>query len=212
MYIRCKSKFYKLSIPGSYTEKELQLKIAEGDEAAFREIFQRYVELIRKNLYSVTKSDVATDDLVQETFLRIWLHRDKLPETEHFRSWALHIAYNLGFTYLRNIKMHQKLVGQLQVAAPDPVQFEPEQATQFTMLSGLIKQTVEKLPGQQRKIYRLSRESGLRPGEIAVKLGLSESTVKNTLTRALKNIREAISNAGYGLLVDAAILLIIFFY
>lgn len=188
------------------------MKIAEGDEAAFREVFHQYAELVRKNLYSITKSVMATDDMVQETFLRVWLHRDKLPGIEHFPSWVLHIAYNLGFTYLRNIKMHQKLAGQLQVAAPDPIQYEPEQATQFMMLSGLVKQTIEKLPKQQKKIYLLSREMGLKPREIAVQLGLSESTVKNTLTRALKNIRDALSKAGYGLLLDAIIPLSIFFY
>ncbi len=201
-----------MNIPGPYTEKELQLKIAEGDEAAFRELFHQYAELVRKNLYSITKSVTATDDLVQETFLRVWLHRDKLPGIERFRSWLLHIAYNIGFTYLRNIKTHQKLVGQLQVAAPEPVQYEPEQVTRFMILSGLVKQTIEKLPKQQKKIYLLSREMGLKPGEIAVQLGLSESTVKNTLTRALKNIRDALSKAGYGLLLDVIIPLGIFFY
>ena len=201
-----------MNIPGSYTDKELQLKIAEGDEAAFRELFHQYAALVRRNLYSVTKSVVATDDMVQETFLRVWLHRDKLPEIEHFRSWVLHIAYNLGFTHLRNIKMHQKLVGQLQVAAPYPIQYEPEQAAQFMILSGLVKRTIEKLPKQQKKIYLLSRELGLKPREISVKLGLSESTVKNTLTRAMKNIRDALSKAGYGLLLDTIIPLCIFFY
>ena len=186
------------------------MKIAEGDEAAFRELFHQYAELVRKNLYSITKSVAATDDMVQETFLRVWLYRDKLPGIGNFRSWVLHIAYNLGFTYLRNIKTHQKLVGQLQVAAPDPMQYEPEQATRFIMLSGLVKQTIEKLPKQQKKIYVLSRELGLKPRAIAVQLGLSESTVKNTLTRALKNIRDALSKAGYDLLLDAIIPLSIF--
>ena len=188
------------------------MKIAEGDEAAFREVFHQYAELVRKNLYSITKSVAVTDDMVQETFLRVWLHRDKLPRIEHFRSWVLHIAYNLGFTYLRNIKKHQKMVGQLHVAAPDPVQYEPEQATEFMILSRLVKQTIGKLPKQQKKIYLLSRERGLKPREISVQLGLSESTVKNTLTRALKNIRDALSKAGYGLLLGAIIPLSIFFY
>jgi RNA polymerase sigma-70 factor (ECF subfamily) len=188
------------------------LKIAEGDEAAFREIFHQYAELVRKNLYSITKSAIVTDDLVQETFLRVWLHRDKLPDIEHFRSWVLHIAYNLGFTYLRNIKTHRKLIGQLQVAAPVSTQYEPEQATRFMILSGLVKQIIEKLPKRQKKIYLLSRDGGLKPGEIAVQLGLSESTVKNTLTRALKHIRDALSKAGYGLLLDTIISLSIFFY
>lgn len=188
--------------PCPINEKDLLLRIADGEEEAFRQIFHQYLELVKKPLFAITKSVAVTDDLIQETFLRVWLHRDKLPHVEHFRSWVLHIAYNLGFTYLRDKKSRQKgLERHLQIHDSSTGQYEPEELTQFVMLIALVKQSIDRLPKQQKKVYILSREKGLKAREIADELRLSESTVKNTLTRALQNLRNALAKAGYSLLL-----------
>ena len=64
-----------------------------------------------------------------------------------------------------------------------------------------IKKAVEELPRQQKNVYRLRRESGYKTAEIARTMGLSEQSVKNTLVRALKFIREYLEKAGHTLLL-----------
>lgn len=63
-------------------------------------------------------------------------------------------------------------------------------------IADIVQETVQAFPPQRKLIYKLSREQGLKPGEIAARLELSVSTVKNTLLSALKAIRENIEQAG----------------
>src|SRR5258708_13557438 len=95
-----------------YNERELLLLISEGDETGFREIFQLYGDIVHANIYSIVKIQAVAKDLVQDTFLRVWLYRDKLGEIENFRSWLLRISYNRAFTNLHEIAAQQKRTGR----------------------------------------------------------------------------------------------------
>jgi len=185
-----------------YNEKELLLLITEGDEAAFREIFQRYGDIVHANIYAIIKSQPAAEDLVQDTFLRVWLYRDKLPEIENFRSWLLRISYNRAFTYLHEVATQQRRTDRYgEKYGIREGNNATEEAVQLNLLKNIIRETVHKLPKQQKKIYQLSREHGLKIPEIAAELGIAESSVKNTLGRALQALRQAIEKAGFGLLL-----------
>jgi len=185
-----------------YSEKELLQLITEGDEAAFREIFQRYGDSVHANIYAIIKSQAATKDLLQDTFLRVWLYRDKLPEIENFRSWLLRISYNRAFTYLHDVATQQKRSNRYgeKYGITEGVN-ATEEAVQLHLLTNIIREAVQKLPQQQKKIYQLSREQGLKIPEIAAELGIAESSVKNTLGRALQALRQAIEKAGFALLL-----------
>lgn len=180
-------------------EKLLFARIAEGDEAAFRALFQQYMPRIYPLILQVTKSGPVAEDILQETFLRLWMHRDQLTAIQNPRAWILRIAYFRSFTYLRDQSIHTKALNQLPTPGINPNDTEGQMA--FKQAEAVIRQAVRDLPRQQQRAYRLSRENGLKTGEIAQEMGLSEQSVKNTLVRALKYIREALEKAGYALLV-----------
>ncbi|WP_276483027.1 RNA polymerase sigma factor [Paraflavitalea pollutisoli] len=179
-------------------EKWLFAQIADGDEAAFRQLFQAYLPSLYPMIAQVTKSGPVAEDIIQETFLRLWMHRDRLTTIEHPRAWILRIAYFQAFTWLRDQSIHQKAITRLRPGDQDA---DTEQQLAFRQTEALIRQAVAQLPGQQKKAYSLSRDSGLKNAEIARKMGLSEQSVKNTLVRALKFIREYLEKAGITTLV-----------
>ncbi len=183
----------------SSDEKILFARIAEGEEMAFRKLFQDYLPVLFPMIVQVTKSGPVAEDIIQETFLRLWVHRDKLKEIRNPRAWILRIAYFQAFTFLRDQSIHHKAVAH--IAADETAPAETEMLLAFKSTEALIKKAVDQLPRQQKKVYRLSRESGLKATEIAQEIGLSEQSVKNTLVRALKFIREYLEKAGYALLV-----------
>lgn len=180
----------------SYNETLLLQQIAEGNELAFRKLFTVYVPFLQPTVRSIVKDADASDDIIQETFIRIWLYRDKLSAIENPRSWVLRIAYNRAFNYLRNRQTHNKAVRYLSLndhrtdAGPDDV-------IAFNTLSRLINTAVSNLPPQQNKIYRLNREHGMSIDKIATLMKLSPQTVKNTLSRAMAFIRDFIEKKGY---------------
>lgn len=187
-----------MSIEPLHSEQQLFLRIAEGDEAAFRELVDIYVPILRSMIYKLVRSGHATDDLVQETFLRVWVGRDQLREIRNPRSWILRIAYYLSLTFLRAQLTRQKVAGRIADAqATDPLRSETEEQVSFNIMLGLISEAVQQLPAQQKMVYRLSREEGLDVGQIAESLQIAPSTVKNTLGRSLKFIRKYLKRAGY---------------
>lgn len=178
-------------------EKLLFARIARGDEDAFRKAFHFYMPGFFQMIVQVTKSGPIAEDIIQETFLRLWIHRDKLPEIRNPRAWLLRIAYLQAFTYLRDQNIHLKAVARL--AAAETNTDDTEQVMLFRDTAALIRKAVDELPKQQKTAYRLSREQGLKTDQIASEMGLSEQSVKNTLVRALKFIRDYLERAGHAL-------------
>jgi RNA polymerase sigma-70 factor (ECF subfamily) len=181
-----------------YNDKELFRLISEGDETAFRMLFRRYIPELRPLILHLTKTASVTDDIVQETFLRLWISRDKLPEIENPRSWLLRIVFHLSFSYLRKQVVHHKAIDAI---TSDYTADGPASSTEETMVyNAMMKQVstaVAQLPPQAKRIYLLSREKGLKIPEIAGELSISPNTVKNSLVRSLQFIRKQLELSGH---------------
>ena len=149
-------------------------------------------------ILNITKEGSVAEDILQETFLKVWINRDKLPEIENPRAWVLRIAYFHAFTFLRRQGIHEKAIASISDSMKNAKrQNEAEQMMSFKSLQATIRQAIRELPPQQMKVYQLSRELGLNTKEIATHLNLSEQSVKNTLVRALKFIRGRVNKAGH---------------
>jgi RNA polymerase sigma-70 factor (ECF subfamily) len=180
-----------------YTDKALFQLIAEGNEPAFRELFHSYVPQLEPLVMHLTKTASITEDIIQETFLRVWLNRDKLPGIENPRSWLLRIVFYQSFSWLRRRNLHHKALGAM--AYGEEMRSTTDEAVAYAAMLQLVGEAVHLLPPQAKKIYKLSRENGLRIPEIAEQLSLSPNTVKNSLVRSLQAIRRHIEAGGYWL-------------
>jgi RNA polymerase sigma-70 factor (ECF subfamily) len=177
-------------------ERTLFLRIAEGSEAAFTDLYRSYVPLLSSYLTRLTRSRTTVDELIQETFLQIWLQRDKLPEVEFPRAWIFRIASNITFNYLKRLLTEEKARTAVN-NSPVADRNEVEEAFYLQQLLNAIGEAVSQLSPQRKKVYQLSREAGMTIPEIADHLGLSVSTVKNTLVSSLQFIRESLLQKGY---------------
>lgn len=147
-------------------------------------------------VYGITKSPAIVDEMIQETFLRIWMSRDKLTEIDNPKSWIYRITSNVCVSWLRRNIVEKKIVHNISDSTPSEAETTTE-AVDEGQLKTLIQEAIQKLPDQRRRVYRLSRDEGLNIPEIAGLLGLSVSTVKNTLVSSLKFIREYLARHGY---------------
>lgn len=177
-----------------HDEKGLFAQISEGSEPAFRSIFLLYGKLLFPFLYRICKSEWTAEELIQETLLRVWLNRDKLPDIENPRAWIFKIAANLAYTQLKK-RLRE------EVYAKENGREESETATEESVhlkrLKECVKEAIERMPDQRKLIYQLSRDRELTRAEIAAQLNISEKTVKNSLNAALKSIREHLQTEGY---------------
>lgn len=202
----------KLVIKIEPKESDLIQAIAEGDERAFKTLYTLYFKKLHKFLLRVThnKGDAAAD-ILQESFLRVWLNRDRLVEIQNFQAWIYKIVSTEALTLIRK-ELHIKTkADRLQLNIENKnLTFCVQESVEFTEIRSIIKEAVLRLPQQRQNIYLLSREEGLNPDQIAKKLDISINTVYNTLTTALKLIRQELVKAGYGESLSILVILGIF--
>jgi RNA polymerase sigma-70 factor (ECF subfamily) len=175
----------------THNEKMLFHLVAEGDEQAFGRLFNLFLPKLYPFIVKFTRSETAAQEIIQETFIRVWLNRDKLDEIENPGGWLYKVASNECYSYARKKVLNNKFSNDINIAT------EPVQAAQEEMdlkeLSRLIQQAVNKLPAQRKKIFQMSRNQGKSIPEIATELELSPNTVKNALVTSLRSIREYLS-------------------
>jgi RNA polymerase sigma-70 factor (ECF subfamily) len=190
-------------------EKELCMRIADGDEAAFASLFNRYYPLLRPFILKFTHSADKTEEMLQETFMRVWLSRDELPDIENLQAWIFTIAARMCLHALRTELNHRKKLAALQSLEAGQQTTTPLESTQLAEISRLVSEAVNNMPPQRQRIYRMSREQGLKPAAIAEALSLSVATVKNALVAALKDIRHHLGAAGHT--ISLLYLIVMFF-
>jgi RNA polymerase sigma-70 factor (ECF subfamily) len=177
-------------------EENLYLKIAEGDEQAFLVLFKTFSPLIRPFARNITHSEADAEDVIQETFIRVWLYRDKLSEIQNLKSWIFTVAAHECMRYMRQKLTYERKTGELVHQQPVPADASPLDFVQLNEINRLVKEAVNAMPPQRKLIYRMSRDQGLKPAAIAAQLSLSVGTVKNVLSFALKEIREHLVHSG----------------
>jgi RNA polymerase sigma-70 factor (family 1) len=185
-----------LSIGQTYTDKALLQQIAEGDEQAFAQLYRHYVPRLEPFIRSITKNESLVTEVIQETFTRLWMNREKLVDVEFPQTYIYRTASYVTFHYLRRQIKGQQIIAQLELTAPYS-QNDIQDHLTLRDLEKTIQEAITRLTPAQQKIFRLSRTDGLKIPEIAAQLGISPNTVKNTLVASLKSIREFAEKAGY---------------
>ena len=173
----------------SVHETALFHQIAMGDEAAFEALFHLYVPRIKPVIAHVIQVEGPEKDIIQEIFLSIWLNREKLSAIDNPRNWIFKIVYFRCYSWLQKQGVRNKAQQAIIRESSDQSNLTEENIA-FSETALLVKQAILSLPPQAQKIYLLSREKGLKIAAIANLLELSPQTIKNSLVRSLKSIRE----------------------
>lgn len=171
-----------------YNETALLANLAKGDESAFRALFEQHWDNIYGVAYALTKSPQVAEEMVHDIFLKIWQHRDRLPQLKNFSDYLFIIARNHIISALRKKINEQPFSDQLLDYFQE-MGGSPEDQLLYRETESLVQKAVELLPPQQHTVYRLSREQGLNQEEIAAQLNISVHTVKSHMNKALHFIR-----------------------
>lgn len=162
------------------------LELKSGSEAAFKFVYEAYSGQIFKIAKYILKDDSWSEEIVQETFLKLWLVKDDIDENQSLRAFLYVISKRLCFNRLRNIKNDQKAIEELRNVVESS---QKENDCQVRDINLVLNSSVAKLTSRQKAIWMMSREEGLTHKQIATQLDLSLNTVKNHLVQCLKHLR-----------------------
>jgi len=169
-------------------EKQLFSRIADGEERAFREVFERYKKPFYAAAIKMTRSAAEAEEIVQDVFVELWQHRASLRQVERPASYLFAMVYHEIAHHFRRQAMERR-IKQRVLEKAQPADDSTEQLLELRDCESSLKVAIEALPPQQQLVYRLSRQEGFSREEIADQLHISPNTVKNHLLKALRELR-----------------------
>lgn len=170
-------------------ERELIIKLKEGDKDAFSKIYDRYYPKVLKfsQLYILSSNQVA--DVVQEVFIKLWDKRKTLDENRGIEGYLFIITRNLVFNFERN-HFNELTFKMTVLNALENESYNLEEELEASELASYINKLVEMLPSRRQEIFRLSRDKHLSNRQIAEMCGIGEKAVERQISFALKFIKE----------------------
>lgn len=174
-------------------ESDLLFKISKGDEEAFNKVVDIYTPMIYATALAYIKIVESAEDTTQEVFYKVWKNREKLTEVESLKDYLFIITRNEVLSSLRK-KGPSYPLGEYLDDTLKGKNLGPGDTLSLRQLQQTLQRAVTMLPPQQKQAYLLSREEGLQHNEIAQKMNLSRSTVKNHIIAALNFIRQYVQD------------------
>ncbi|UYQ94815.1 RNA polymerase sigma-70 factor [Chitinophaga horti] len=169
-------------------ERTLFRRISRGEEKAFRQVYDLYFSRLSAFVFKLSKSTHITEEVIQDVFLRLWQSRAQLADVEQPEAWIFTMARNRCTDLLRSLAASGHFNADLPEQEPAAA-YSAEERLSVNELRQLVQEALEALSIQKQTIFRLSKEEGLSHDEIAERMQLSKSTVKNHLSESLKHIR-----------------------
>ena len=173
----------------TYADKELLRQVAAGDELAFQSLFNAWRDKLYFYIFRITNSQENAEDVVQEVFFKLWVRRSALTEVDNFNAYLYRMAHNHAISGIRRMAQETVILSELRrdsIATGLPA----DEALLRKQVEERLKEIADALPKQQKLVYTLSREQGLKQEDIAGQLDISVSTVQNHMTQALRTIRQ----------------------
>ncbi|TJZ63041.1 RNA polymerase sigma-70 factor [Sphingobacterium olei] len=176
---------------GVFNEKQLLAQLQKGSEHAFVELFHVYSPILSSFLanYHLDQEDVS--DSVQQTFLKIWEHKDKIDLNSSFKNYIITIAKNDIYNKIKkNVVAEKYRDYTYQHSSPSTLHVSRE-------LEEVLSKILESFPEKRRKVFEMSRIQGYSNKQIAEKLGISKSTVENHINHSSSVVKRLLKGMGF---------------
>jgi len=188
-----------------FDEEKLLLLLKNNDRRAFSTLYHLHVKPLRRYLIKVAKSPILTDDIIHDTFIKVWESRSTINPNLQFRPFLFTIAKRLLFNLIKRAQHEQLILTEIKKYAI-PLHNTTEETINYNESHFLLNEAINQLPNQCRQVFIKCKLEGFSYREISAELGIAESTINNQMVKALKSIKK------YLFLRYSAILLLFLFF
>ncbi|MDO5977854.1 RNA polymerase sigma factor [Flavivirga spongiicola] len=168
--------------------------VKKGDQIAFKTIHDLHYTKLAAYINGFTKNDYETEDILQETFIKLWNSREKLDAVNSINAYLYKTAYYTYVDKYRKDKREQSVLDswkykRLMATLDDDDEINTNRIEK-------LKLEIEKLPTKCKKVFLLCKYENLSYAQIAERLEISPKTVQAQMCRAYKLIRERLKDQG----------------
>ena len=177
-------------------EDALLARALTGDDMAYGALVLRLEPTVRRFVRRLIGQSWAEDDIVQDVFMSLYQHLDRIDPALGVRPYVFRMARNRSYDELRRLGRYETVPieeepveGYSAVSALEAPDAQPDDAAHWLMLQLEVREAMERLPEPQRQALILFAEEELSYAEIAEVLGTNIGTVKSRLFHAKKTLR-----------------------
>lgn len=187
---------------GDLTDSQVVQAFLDGEARAFGELVRRYDKRLLNFVYRTVGDRERAQDLVQETFVRVYRHLHRFDQTKKFSTWIYTIASNLAKNELRNRSRNPLVLFQTikknweadhRSLEWEDTKLKPDDLFRKRHLKELVEKAVAQLPEHHRIVFVLRELEGKTYEDIADITGCNLGTVKSRLNRARNNFARIIA-------------------
>ncbi|MCK4753703.1 MAG: sigma-70 family RNA polymerase sigma factor [Calditrichia bacterium] len=180
------------------TDEELIARFQNGDAYAFDLLVHRYKDPLLNFIFRFLSDLVESEDIVQETFYRVYKNKHYYKEVAKFSTWIYTIAGNLAKTELRRRKrrkvfsIHKETAAEKELELPD-LKSDPEKEVNTVITEKIIQKSINSLPQKFKQVIVLRDIQGFSYEEISSIIKVPLGTVKSRVNRARLKLQEDLS-------------------
>ena len=179
------------------TEALLIADLCEGDETALAPLVERYKRMVYRLAVQITKNHADADDVMQETFIKVYRSIHTFRRDAAFETWLYRITVNEALNFVkrrdrrRECTLETAVETEYEATARHYAQLanDPHAQAEKSELRQYVTEAVNSLPLKHRMVVILHEFEGLTHAEIASILNCSEGTVRSRLHYARKKLR-----------------------
>lgn len=182
----------------SLTDEEVMLRFQEDDPAAFDELVRRYKDRLFTFIQQMVRNTPLAQDILQESFIRLWRHKMKYRNIARFSTWFFTIAANLVRSEMRRLAREPRVdleprdPGDRAIELPHPGPAVDDQVHR-NMTVETVRAAIEQLPDEFREVILLREIEELSYEEIVEMLRVPLGTVKSRINRARARLQILLS-------------------
>jgi len=180
-----------LAIHGPAPEGDLVERLQRHDPQALGDLYDRYGRMAYSLILRIVRDAGTAEDLVQETFLRVWNRVQGFDaEKGSIGPWLLAVARNRAIDYLRSASGRERNAYEFEESDHPALYTDMEHDLLVSDKARRVKQAMLKLPANHRQVLELAYFEGLSQTEMAERMGQPLGTVKTWVRTALKSLRD----------------------
>jgi len=173
-------------------EESVWIHLWQTDQTKFMEVvFRRFYVPLGRTVNRMLNDPDATEDIVQEVFVKIWHNRDTLQFNHSIKAYLYRAAINAALSYLEKSRKTTTL--EATDAVHEPSHSDVEDHFNLKEVESHIEDALNQLPPACKAIFVLSRYEDMSYRQIAESLQLSPKTIENQMGKALKLMRDYLS-------------------
>ena len=182
----------KFTFGRQQSDSSLISAVKKGDKGAYEQLFVRYYPTLLRFIHGMLKDNHMAEDIAQNIFMKLWIHREKLDSTQLLKNYLFVLAKHEIFNIFKAKRTTMlSLLPQLNDRDIEDRGYSIEEQYNYTELNELLIQNISKMPPQRQLIFRMSRCEHLSNREIAERLGLSVRSVDKHIELALKDLHNS---------------------